>query len=418
MTTTTTRTAQQSWPILDMETFHVDRAAFVQAFRKACTGTGFFYLRHRIPSTVVQAMLQETRTFFEDACAADKHRISYEHNPALRGYMALGVENTAGRIDQREQIEYATEYPIDYYPTSDDDDNNNNNDTDRPLYERLRARRNPWPDDVQPTLEPVTRTYVQHLQSIANVLHQTYSLALGLPADALDDMMFASDENSFPRQHPPHWVIKLLSYPSMASATTTTTTSTFADDNDNNITDDDDDDESWGVGPHIDTNFFTLILTDQPGLQAFVEGSWRDVPIAPRHDDNNETSSDTTNQQEKLSSSANHHYLIVNLGEQAQALSHGVLRATPHRVLPHCGKGRRTSLAFFTNPPLQTRLLEEPVETLRNAPSWREKRSNRILGTVGENVLKSLARSHPRVFQRHHPDVQVFSDGRLVVIQP
>ena len=36
--------------------------------------------------------------------------ISYEHSPAFRGYMPLGVENTEGKTDRRDQIEYAAEY--------------------------------------------------------------------------------------------------------------------------------------------------------------------------------------------------------------------------------------------------------------------------------------------------------------------
>mmetsp|Transcript_18627 Transcript_18627/g.22755 ORF Transcript_18627/g.22755 Transcript_18627/m.22755 type:complete len:129 (+) Transcript_18627:106-492(+) len=60
-------------------------------------------------------------------------------------YMKLGVENTAGVVDIREQVEFATE-------------------TDSsvagwklwPPYERLRGR-NQWPDDFQPSLRPNLR---------------------------------------------------------------------------------------------------------------------------------------------------------------------------------------------------------------------------------------------------------------------
>ena len=369
-------------PVLDMATYHDDRSAFVESFRSACTRVGFFYLRHQIPKHVVQEMFRETKVFFEDCSLVDKQRISYEHYPSLRGYMALGVENTAGRVDYREQVEYAVEYPLDFYP------NNNDNDRNRPLYERLRARRNPWPDDFLPSLEPVTRAYTRHLQSITDALRQTYSLTLGMSANALDEM-FAADD---PR-HPPHWVIKLLSYPAVPSTSSATA-----------ITDN----ESWGVGPHVDTNFFTLILTDRPGLQAWVQGEWREVPPQP--------SSNQDNHAFASSEASPPAFLIVNLGEQAQALSHGTLRATPHRVLPHRGIGcRRTSLAFFANPSLQTRM-ETRTALKQNATShWKEDRPNRILGTVGDNTFKSLARSHPHVFQKHHPDVQALSDGSLVV---
>jgi isopenicillin N synthase-like dioxygenase len=53
-------------------------------------------------------MLQQARQFFNSPLK-EKLSISYESSPAFRGYMALGVENTAGRMDQREQVEYAVE---------------------------------------------------------------------------------------------------------------------------------------------------------------------------------------------------------------------------------------------------------------------------------------------------------------------
>ena len=48
---------------------------------------------------------------------------------------------------------------------------------------------------------------------------------------------------------------------------------------------------------------------------------------------------------------------------------------------------------------------EEPVKTTR---------TNRILPIYGDNALKSLARSHPKVLARWHPDLLVEPDGRIV----
>ena len=44
---------------------------------------------------------------------------------------------------------------------------------------------------------------------------------------------------------------------------------------------------------------------------------------------------------------------------------------------------------------------------------WRRPR-NAMLTEYGANALKSLARSHPAVFARHHPDLAVLEDGRVV----
>ena len=39
---------------------------------------------------------------------------------------------------------------------------------------------------------------------------------------------------------------------------------------------------------------------------------------------------------------------------------------------------------------------------------------NVMLETVGDNTFKSLARSHPRVFQKHHADLVLQADGRII----
>ena len=39
---------------------------------------------------------------------------------------------------------------------------------------------------------------------------------------------------------------------------------------------------------------------------------------------------------------------------------------------------------------------------------------NALIRSVGENSFKSLARSHPAVFEKHHGDLRILEDGRIV----
>ena len=39
---------------------------------------------------------------------------------------------------------------------------------------------------------------------------------------------------------------------------------------------------------------------------------------------------------------------------------------------------------------------------------------NAMLQSYGLNAFKSLARSHPRVFERHHNDLVLMEDGRIL----
>mmetsp|Transcript_55555 Transcript_55555/g.60163 ORF Transcript_55555/g.60163 Transcript_55555/m.60163 type:complete len:97 (-) Transcript_55555:21-311(-) len=45
---------------------------------------------------------------------------------------------------------------------------------------------------------------------------------------------------------------------------------------------------------------------------------------------------------------------------------------------------------------------------------WRRP-NNQMNPSVGENTFKSLARSHPQVFARHHSDLELLEDGRIIL---
>ena len=76
----------------------------------------------------------------------------------------MGVENTEGQIDGREQIEYAAEYGKWKHKSNT---NNSNNDQ---FYHRLRVANNPWPDQVQPSLRPAIIEYVNGVLEIGDRL--------------------------------------------------------------------------------------------------------------------------------------------------------------------------------------------------------------------------------------------------------
>lgn len=62
--------------------------------------------------------------------------IYYGDEPSFRGYMPMGVENTEGQIDGREQVEFAAEYGKWTRKSSV-----NNNVVKEHFYHRLRVMR-------------------------------------------------------------------------------------------------------------------------------------------------------------------------------------------------------------------------------------------------------------------------------------
>jgi isopenicillin N synthase-like dioxygenase len=402
-------------PVLNIKQYYNDRRAFVEELRAACHNVGFLLIKHDF-GDLAQDMLDETRSFFRRPLD-DKMRISYENSPSFRGFMKLGVENTSGKLDYREQVEYAVEYNLDNNKDNNNNNNNNNNSAYQghksfPVYERLKGR-NPWPDDFQPTLKSTTTKYSTEVCAIADIIRDSLCLALKLdPKDTLHDKFFHPTEV-------PHWVIKLISYPPHESESEQST--------------------QQGVGEHTDTNFLTLLAQDSSTdgvLQAFSQGEWIDVPSSSIDDDINgdSTNSSSTSTSTSTSTSSSSRYLICNLGEQVQTWSNGYFLATPHRVIMRTSSSSsstttsdniphtpRTSVALFYNPslaatmgPLNNNTISNLLwERPRDYQQW-QRPNNLMIPSVGENTFKSLARSHPKVFARHHKDLEILDDGRII----
>lgn len=350
-------------PLLDIAHWRIDPLGFAAKLRHACHHDGFFQLRHGLPVGLVGRVVSEAREFF-GRCDEQKRAIDYCQSPAFRGYMATGVENTAGRPDLREQVEVAAE-AAPAAPSA------------WPAYERLRGP-NQWPPS-QPGLQEVVTEYAEGMLGVSREVTQALSLALSLERDALDGLIGPNE----------HWQLKLAAYQPAegGSAASAAGPAAPAASSPSQI----------GVGAHTDSGFLTCLLQDDSGgLQAFTRGEWIDVPPLGLE------------------------CVVMNLGEVAEVMSGGYLLATPHRVLSTNAK--RLSVPFFYNPSLETvvepLVLPKSLAWERDASYDSEKHwrrpSNAMLREYGLNAFKSLARSHPAVFARHHPDLAVLDDGRVI----
>lgn len=353
-----------SLPFLDIRVLKQNPKQFVEKLRSACHNIGFFLLKHDLPPGVAERQLSETRNFFQHPLS-QKRSISYEDNATFRGYMEIGRENTAGVTDTREQVEYAAEEcGMSGRPW--------------PPYERLRGG-NPWPA-FQPNLQTQTNEYVDGVLDLAVRLREAMCLSLGMENNALDALFGKT----------PHWQLKLISYPPIPSA----------DDTNDVAKEQRGSNKGQGVGAHTDSNFLTFVLQDTiGGLQVFSRGRWLNVPA---------TGPDV---------------LVCNLGEQTEILSNGYFLATPHRVIRNSTKEPRTSVPIFYNPQLSAKISPMmlpdggkslPWERSSNDNKHWRMNNNDMLETVGENSFKSLARSHPFVFQRHHKDLRLLENGKIV----
>jgi len=353
-----------SIPVLDLGQLREpgSRGQFLEQLRDTCHNVGFLYVaNHGVPSEACDGVLRVAEEFFA-LPLHEKMSIHNSRSPAFRGYIQHAAENTGGLPDLREQVEFGVDAPAESPSAAGV----------FPVYRRLKGP-NEWPTGV-----PQFRESVQDLMDGMHVLSLTLvealMEALGLPANALQDSI--GDE--------PNMQMKIARYPPAQKLGASA-------------------DGFYGVGAHSDSGYLSILLQDDVGgLQAQNgAGEWVDAPPVPGT-------------------------LVVNLGEMLQLASGGYYKATVHRVLPPpTGGPARLSVPYFFNPRLDAEIT--PLALPRDLPWQRPPPEtvgetethggrNRLLSSYGDNAFKSLARSHPSVLAKHHPDLRIGKDGLVEVV--
>lgn len=353
----------QALPLLTLPSTVDEEKDFATKLRHACHTTGFFYIEnHNISRETYQNALNSSKKFF-DLPLDEKMAIDYRKSPAFRGYMNLGCENTAGKTDQREQIEFGIEGSV----VKNESQNTTLNQKNE-VWKRLIGP-NQWPNDSVPSLKPHLTKYMMEMEVLSRRLMELIALSLDLPRNYFDDTFRDSPNVQF----------KICHYPSLQKK--------------------DDKGDQFGVGCHTDSGYLSLLLQDDVGgLQVQNgDGDWIDAPPL-----------DGT--------------IVVNLGEMIQLVTSGYYLATPHRVKNvYISNGNsntrgRYSMPYFWNPRLD--YIVSKIDPLPNSLDWDRPKpmsldrtdshgnaGNVLFSCYGENAFKSLARSHPDVMKRHHMDL-------------
>lgn len=121
-------TAFSEIPIIDLSQADDEstKPDLLSSLRYALTEVGFLYVsNHDVPTTVVDGLVKILPTLFELEDKIKKS-IALENSPHFLGYSDVGSENTGGKVDRREQFEFATELTAIWH-------------SGLPLYERLRG---------------------------------------------------------------------------------------------------------------------------------------------------------------------------------------------------------------------------------------------------------------------------------------
>ncbi|KAJ5575874.1 Oxoglutarate/iron-dependent dioxygenase [Penicillium sp. DV-2018c] len=345
----------KSIPVIDLSLAKspATRPKLLQELHHALTTIGFMYIKnHDVPREIITNLKQALPKLFA-LDATEKDKVALHNSPHFLGYSQVGSETTAGAKDKREQFEFATELPDSWRDGL-------------PLYERLKGP-NQWPSQ-DPSLRSIIERYIQELTKLAERFLHLVAEALSLKPEIL--FSFVSEQHR----------LKLVHYPASDQKTNTDT----------------DTNNTQGVGPHKDSSgWWTFLLQASPptvkGLQALDKsGEWIDIPVIE----------DT---------------FVVNIGQAFEVVTHGVCKATTHRVLS--GPVERYSVPFFQG--VRGSLTkEEATGTLRDHFAAQKASLEAEEGagvdsaflkgrydTWGESQLRTKIRSHRDVGRRFYGDV-------------
>ncbi len=248
----------------------------------ACETIGFFYIsNHGIPDALIDNAFAQSRRFHALPLAEKKKLPLDKHNV---GYLAMNAS-----VQKHSTVHKATKpnQNESFFITHDRGPDHPDVIAGIPL-----RGGNYWPEDL-PGFREGVMSYFQALNNLGQRLVPAFSVALGMPADYLDDD-FADENNA---------KLRLLHYPP-----------TQVEDND------------FGTGPHTDNSFMTILARDKtPGLAIRLpSGEWLAPPLIPGT-------------------------FLLNIGNMIRRMSNDRFLSTPHGVIVDEDTDRY-SMAYFHSP--------------------------------------------------------------------
>ena len=228
----------------------------------AAREVGFFYIvGHGIDPKLVAGLREASRQLFAQQMEW-KMRYYIGNAWGHKGYVPEGEEGySKGRPDHKEAFdigfEIADDHPLVLAGT--------------PL-----IGNNKWPD--LPGFKATVASYYEAVFALGRQLFRGFALALGQPEDAFDALVTC-----------PPSKLRLIHYPVDTHAV-----------------------DAPGIGSHTDYECFTLLLSDQPGLEVMNDqGAWIDAPPYCEADEE---------------------AFVINIGDMLEVMTAGAFPATSHRV--------------------------------------------------------------------------------------
>lgn len=273
-------------PVLDIGSFLNDEPGALQtlgaALREALEHVGFYYIcGHPVPQALIDRIFAACARFHAQPLSAKMALRANEHNV---GYMPVnGYVSRSSKVEQaaRPNLVEAFFVKRDLPPDHPD------------VLANIRYRcANQWPAaDALPGLRDTVVAYCEAMEQLCKRLLPVYAVALDLDPD-----FFAEAFKE------PQYALRMSHYPPAESG----------------------DDSQYGVAPHTDSSFLTMLAQSAlPGLAVRApSGDWFDAPVMPG-------------------------MFLVNSGDMLRRWTNHRFLSTPHRVINRNANRDRYAIPFF-----------------------------------------------------------------------
>jgi isopenicillin N synthase-like dioxygenase len=270
-------------PVIDLGPYFagargaIDRTA--AELRFALTEIGFYFIvNHGVPAAQIREVFRQVARFHAQPLETkleiklDKHNVGYL--PMQGDTLRTSTVATVTKPNLNEAFFVARDLPSDHPDV---------------LADRRFRSANRWPSAL-PGFREVIVDYCDAMERLVQRLVRLYARALDLPAEYFDQPF-----------KEPQYKLRMTHYPPQVGAP----------------------DDEFGIAPHTDTSFLTLLApNDVPGLSIRTpSGRWIAAPAIPGA-------------------------FVVNGGQMLQRWTNDSFLATPHRAVNRSG-GERYALAFF-----------------------------------------------------------------------
>jgi isopenicillin N synthase-like dioxygenase len=273
-------------PILDISAF-LDRkpgalASLGEALREALENVGFYYIRgHDVPQSLIDRVFAACARFHAQPFETKMALRANEHNV---GYMPVnGYVSKSSRVEaaKRSNLVEAFFVKRDLPPDHPD------------VLAKIRFRcTNQWPNpDALPGFRDTVVAYCEAMERLCKRMLPAYAVALELDPDYFAEAF-----------REPQYALRMSHYPPAETG----------------------DDQQYGVAPHTDSSFLTMLAQSElPGLAIRLpSGEWIDAPVVPGT-------------------------FIVNSGDMLRRWTNHRFLSTPHRVINRNGHRQRYAIPFF-----------------------------------------------------------------------